>query len=214
MIGFALCHGWSFDRQSLLPLQSLLAQHFPSSEVVAFDLGFTGAPHVPVLSPDRKWIAVGHSYGFCHLMQQDVQWDAAISLSGFTRFCRHREEPDGVPTRAIDVMLANLAKDHRAVVERFHARCGAVGAATETLDTAMLQHHLARLRDVDLPLPACETLALFTSDDAVVPPMLSCACFPASRCVTRQIPGDHLRLLREPEIILPTIEQFIKSRHD
>lgn len=213
MIGFALCHGWSFDRQCLLPLQSLLAQHFPSAEVVTFDIGFSGAPHVPVLSPQRRWIAVGHSYGFCQLMLQDVRWDAAISLSGFTRFCRHRNEPDGVPARAIDAMLANLAKDPRAVVERFHARCGQVGASPEMLDTAALQQHLTRLRDVDLAPPGCRTLALFTTDDAVVSPSLSRACFPASRFMIHEFQGDHLRLLREPEITLPYIEQFIKSRH-
>lgn len=213
MIGFALCHGWSFDRQCLLPLQSLLAQHFPSAEVVAYDLGFSGAPQVPFLSPQRRWIAVGHSYGFCQLMQQDVRWDAAISLNGFTRFCQHRNEPDGVPARAIDMMLSNLARDPRAVVERFHARCGRAGATPEMLDTAVLQQHLTRLRDVDMAPPECHTLALFTSEDAVVSPSLSRACFPASRFMTHEFQGDHLRLLREPEIILPSIEKFIKSRH-
>lgn len=213
MIGFALCHGWSFDRQCLMPLQSLLSRHFPSSEVVAFDMGFTGAAHFPALSPDRKWIAVGHSYGFCYLMQQDVRWDAAVSLSGFTRFCRHRGAPEGTPARVVDAMLANLMKDPRSVVERFHEHCGVAGTVPEAIDVPVLREHLTRLRDAAIAPPDCDTLALFTTDDPIVSPMLSRACFTSSRCTTRELPGNHMRLLREPEAGFPYIVQFIKSIH-
>lgn len=213
MIGFALCHGWSFDRQCLLPLQSLLSRQFPSSELVAFDMGFTGAAHVPVLSPDRKWIAVGHSYGFCYLMQQDVHWHAAISLNGFTRFCRHRREQAGTPVRAVDAMLAGMAENPRDVVTRFHERCGVAGMATGALDVPALHRHLTQLRDVDMVPPACDTLALFTSEDPIVSPPLSRACFPSPKCATQELSGNHMSLLLEPEAGLPYIVQFIENIH-
>lgn len=213
MIGFAYCHGWSFDAQALAPLQQELAQRFPHAAHASFDLGFTCAPQAPTLAPEVAWIALGHSYGFAWLMQQPQTWQAAIALNGFTRFCRHPGRAQGAPVRRVDAMLANLSQDAHAVVEEFQAHCGTAAAGKMELNPEALAAHLQKLRNLDLALPDCPLLALSTNDDIVVPPALTRACFNHAGCTLREFPGDHLRLLQEPGATARLIAEFIETIH-
>ena len=198
MIGFALCHGWSFDAPALASLQAALARRFPGAAFAVFDLGFTGAAHTPVLASGCDWIALGHSYGFAYLMQQPVAWKAAVSINGFTRFCRRPGCPEGTPVRLLNAMIERLGQDPQATVADFYQRCGAAQEVPEALDLPGLRHHLSQLRELDLALPTCPTLALATLDDAIVPLALARACFDVPNVTLRELAGDHARLLREP----------------
>lgn len=211
MIGFALCHGWSFDCSALAPLRAALERRFPGAACAVFDLGFTGAESAPPLAAGRDWIAIGHSYGFAHLMRQPVAWKAAVSINGFTRFCRRPGRPEGTPPRLLDAMLERLAQDPRATVRDFYLRCGAAGEPPDTLDAARLRAHLTLLRDLDLAPPACATLALATTGDAIVAPALARACFGAPGCELRESSGDHVALLRDPAPWLDALSELIGS---
>lgn len=211
MIGFALCHGWSFDASALAPLQAALEQRFPEAACVSFDLGFTGHGHVPLLAPQRDWVALGHSYGFAYLMQQPVAWKAAVSINGFTRFCRRPGRPEGTPVRLLEAMLERLTQDQRATVQDFYLRCGAAHGAPDHLDQTSLHAHLSRLRDLDLSLPSCPTLALATVDDAIVPLALARACFRTPAGVLREFEGDHARLLQEPGPCIDALSRLMES---
>jgi pimeloyl-[acyl-carrier protein] methyl ester esterase len=211
MIGFALCHGWSFDASALAPLQAALARRFPEAACVVFDLGFTGAPHTPVLAPGREWIALGHSYGFAYLMQQPVAWKAAVSVNGFTRFCRRPGRPEGTPVRLLDAMIERLAQDPQATVADFYQRCGAAQELPAALDLPSLRHHLSQLRELDLAPPTCPTLALATLDDAIVPLALARACFDAPGVALQELAGDHAHLLREPAACVVAVSDLIEK---
>lgn len=213
MIGFAFCHGWSFDAQALAPLQQALLQRLPDAACASFDLGFHGTPQVPQLSQEIQWIALGHSYGFAWLLQQPQPWHAAISLNGFTRFCRRPGHPEGTPLRLLQAMQAQLARDAHGTVRDFHARCGMPLAPLVDLDQALLQEHLGRLRDLELALPDCPILALATSDDAIVPPALTQACFAQSGCTLQEFSGDHMQLLRDPAMAADAIAAFPRNLH-
>lgn len=213
MIGFAFCHGWSFDAQSLTPLREELRRRFPHAAQASFDLGFTCAPQTPTLPSDITWIAIGHSYGFAWLMQQPQTWRAAVAINGFTRFCRHPGRPEGAPVRRIDAMLAKLPQDTHAVVTEFQSHCGAAAANDMPLDQEVLADHLRRLRDLDFSLPDCPILALATGEDIVVPPALAHASFAHAGCTLREFPGDHLGLLREPAAAAQAIAEFIETIH-
>ena len=211
MIGFALCHGWSFDASALAPLQAALEQRFPGAACVSFDLGFTGRPHGLLLAPETDWIALGHSYGFAYLMQQPAAWKAAVSINGFTRFCRRPGRPEGTPVRLLEAMLERLTQDPRATVQDFYLRCGVPHGAPEQLDQTSLHEHLSRLRDLDLSLPPCPTLALATVDDAIVPLALARACFSAPACALQELQGDHVRLLQEPAPCIDALSVLIEN---
>lgn len=249
-LGFALCHGWGLDAASMQPLATALLHAFPADSVqcVLFDLGFGGNPQRPHLDPDRAWIAVGHSYGLAWLLQQAasfqdatdaptvagnkaslVPWRAAVSINGFTRFCRQAGQAPGTPVRLLDAMLARLERDPVATVQDFRARCGSVAddpafplatLARDAGDAARhaLQQHLLALRTLDLRLPGLPLLALATQDDAIVPPALAQACFGAldttgARCL-QQLPGDHLSLLRQPEMLADWIRTWLEITDD
>lgn len=213
MIGFAFCHGWSFDAQMLTAFQASLAQHFPHAPQACFDLGFRHAAQSPRLAPEVRWIAIGHSYGFAWLLQQSQPWQAAISINGFTRFCRRPGQPHGTPTRLVDAMLARLAEDAPAVVKEFQARCGMSAPRPADYDQPMLLHHLIGLRDLDLSLPACPVLALATGDDPIVSPALARACFGQAGSTLQELPGDHTYLLREPAAAAAAIAEFAEKHH-
>lgn len=211
MIGFALCHGWAFDRAALLPLASALRERFPYAPLACFDLGFTGSPQSPGLAADTAWVAVGHSYGFAYLMQQPVAWHAAVSINGFTRFCRRAGQREGTPVRLLDAMCARLQNEPHAVVGEFRARCGEAGAIAQDLQPALLLEHLMRLRDLELALPDCRLLALATQDDAIVAPLLSNACFERPGVRLQMLAGTHVSLLREPAIAARLIDDFCRE---
>lgn len=213
MIGFALCHGWSFDASALAPLQAALASRFPQAACLLFDLGFTGHARTPPLTPDRQWIALGHSYGFAWLMQQPVPWQAVVSINGFTRFCRRPGHPEGTPLRLVDAMRERLMGEPRATVQEFYRRCGAVEPTPEHLDALRLHDHLTRLRDLEQTLPPCPALALATQDDAIVPLALSRACFQRPGCTLDELPGDHMRLLREPAACVDAVARLLENFH-
>lgn len=213
MIGFAFCHGWSFDAQSLAPLREELARHFPHAAQASFDLGFTCAPHMPALATGVTWIAVGHSYGFAWLMEQPQTWRAAVAINGFTRFCRLPGRTEGAPARRIDTMLAKLPQDAHAVVEEFQAHCRATAPVNTQLDQGALATHLIRLRELDLALPDVPMLALAATDDIVVSRALVHACFSGMACTLREYPGDHCSLLRNPAETAQAIKEFVEALH-
>lgn len=241
-LGFALCHGWGLDAASLRPLANALLGAFSPDTVHCelFDLGFGGQAQRPQLDPERAWVAVGHSQGFAWLLQQAASdtgsdvgsdtesaepasgktdlppWQAAVSLNGFTRFCRQPGQAEGTPVRLLDAMLARLEQDPLATVQEFRQRCGLVAAdpvfaLSHLTDSAgstarqALQQHLLALRTLDLPLPALPLLALATADDAIVSPALAQACFgapdTAANVRLHQLAGDHVSLLRQPQML-------------
>lgn len=214
MIGFALCHGWSFDADSMDAFAACLREHFPDCAIASFDLGFTGAPHAPALdaTPEMQWIALGHSYGFAHLMQLPLVWRAAISVNGFTRFCRRPGKPEGMPLRLVDAMIARLESEPQATVEEFQQRCGIAQPhhpPSHQLDAPLLVSHLTRLRDLDLSMPACPVLSLSTRDDLIVPPPLTQACFGKAGCTMQEYQGNHLQLLHAPQQCMPAINALV-----
>lgn len=215
MIGFALCHGWAFDQKAMQAFVHSLRAHFPHAEFVSYDLGFTGRPHAP--SPDDMakagvhWIAVGHSYGFAYLLQQAVPWRAAISVNGFTRFCRQPGKPEGMPVRLLDAMLARLQTEPQATVTEFQERCGSAQPVPQGLDVPLLGQHLQKLRDLDLTLPDTPILSLSARDDLIVPPSLTRACFASKPCKMHEYEGSHLRLLQEPQACIDTIAAYVET---
>jgi pimeloyl-[acyl-carrier protein] methyl ester esterase len=219
MIGFALCHGWSFDAHTMGAFAACLREHFPECAIASFDLGFTGTAHVPQLdaTPETKWIALGHSYGFAYLMQLPVPWRGAISVNGFTRFCRRPGHPEGMPLRLLDAMIARLESDPRATVEEFQQRCGVAQSsqpyqpALQQPDTPLLVTHLTQLRDLDLCMPACPVLSLSTHDDLIVPPSLTRACFEKVGGMMQEYEGSHLQLLHGPQQCMPAVTSFVEA---
>jgi pimeloyl-[acyl-carrier protein] methyl ester esterase len=211
MIGFALCHGWSFDSRVLTPLQEALKQRFPQAPCPVFDLGFTGKEQIPDLPQSIDWIAVGHSYGFAWMMRRPHSWKAAISLNGFTRFCRQTGRPEGTPFRIVDAMLKRVADAPRETVEEFQRRCGMQDTAHGNLDREHLLEHLALLRDLDLPAPPCPTLALASVDDPIVPIELARICFGYPHCILHETQGDHIRLLTAPQQYIDLIAGFVEG---
>lgn len=219
MIGFAFCHGWGYDATALLSLSAALRRRFANAAQLHCDLGFGGNPvALNIGQPERRWIAIGHSYGFSWLLQQGVPWAAAISLNGFTRFCRKTGSPQGTPARLVDAMLERLQDDAPATVSDFRLRCGMRAAHCDVWpspDAARLVEHLRTLRDLDITLPDVPLLALAGESDAIVPPELARACFASgTQAALLFLPGDHLLPLNAPEACADAIADFLRDECD
>ncbi len=216
MIGFALCHGWGFNSNALQPLANQLRQCFPEAALTLWDIGFTGKPHHALLDPRYQWIAIGHSYGFAYLIQQNMDWHAAISINGFTRLCHHPGYCHGLPPHIIDSMLKHLCMDMSATLSAFYMRCGissaqAIERAQENyFDKKNLIHHLKCMRDLNIAPPTYPFLVLCSNHDKIVPPALTDENFGSTPHVLRNLAGDHALPLKSSDICAHEIIQFVK----
>ena len=80
-------HGWGCGPEIWNPLVQCLSQSPDNrlSETTCLNLGFFGPSEIPAGHFD---LAVGHSFGFLWLLeQQQLTFDRIVSINGFTRFC-------------------------------------------------------------------------------------------------------------------------------
>lgn len=191
-LGLVFYHGWGLDARFWQPLTARLSA-YPH---VVFDAGYYGAPQCPHLPPDHRWVGIGHSLGFAHALQAPPAggWAALVSVAGFTRFCAPAAggapaglvDGTGQPRRVVERMLRAYAREPRAVLSDFLARCGLAAlmpTPDAVLDDARLAADLALLLDIDvgrlwseraLNLPV---LALAARDDAIVTSALTESTF-------------------------------------
>ncbi len=119
-LGLVFYHGWGLDTQFWQPLAARLAQYPQAFS----DAGYFGAPQNPTLSPDHRWVGIGHSLGFARALQTPPAggWAAFVSVVGFTRFCAPPSGGEGqaqlraliaLPTR----VLALAARDEPSCPE-------------------------------------------------------------------------------------------------
>ena len=203
-----LVHGWGFGPAFWSPLLEALGE----VEAHQLDMGFFGPQHLEL--PPGPWLAVGHSLGALWLLREalpqlEARLTGFVSLGGFPLF----DVPPG-PTRA---MRRSLGRDTALVLKNFHQVCGlpesqypdASGAdpqrLAEGLDALLRWDERERLAALNAPL-----LALAAEDDAIAPPALSRASFPAERLV--MLPdGGHAFPVTRPGICARHIRAFIET---
>ncbi len=223
-LGLVFYHGWGLDVNFWQPLAARLSQH----PQVFFDAGYFGAPQNPNLSPDNRWVGIGHSLGFARALQTPPAggWAALVSVAGFTRFCALRSGGEGQPRRVVERMVRAYALEPQAVLADFLARCN-LSACLPDLNAvrndSLLATDLALLMDIDVqaPLRALTTqgtlhtpvLALAARDDAIVPSALTEATF-AQRPHTRLVwcgQGGHALGHAEADVCAAAIVDFLET---
>jgi malonyl-CoA O-methyltransferase len=215
--GFVVCHGWSYGASDLQPFVKKLRVRWPHAPIVEVSLGHddttptSRAALQAKLSehPDTRWIAIGHSWGFAWLLQQPMHWAAAVSLNGFTRFCRKTGAATGTAARLVDAMLDRLQQAPEATLTEFWSRVGNVARQRRHHHGARLREDLLAMRDADLALPACPVLALASRNDVIVPPALSEACFTAPNVKLQWFESDHALPMHAPQECVHVIWDFI-----
>ena len=193
-------HGWAYDASFWEPLRGPpTGPRWPTTPAIS-------APRLPEVS--GPVIAIGHSLGALRLLRQPPPGCAGlVCINGFARFGAGPDFPEGVAPRLLDRMLRQLAQP-QAVLRDFRARCGD-DTPSGAPDMAALER-AAALRDEDrraglaaLPMPA---LALAGAEDPVVPPAMTGARCPASRCAGMR--GGHLLPRSDPQWCAGHIRDF------
>jgi pimeloyl-[acyl-carrier protein] methyl ester esterase len=206
-----LAHGWSFSAAFWTPLLARLSSH-PACLVEA---GYLGArPSRP--SPPPGYLAIAHSAGLATLLSDlPPGCSGLVAIAGFTRFTAAADFPAGVPPRSLARLRASLAADPDATVSQFHARCGATPAPATPKSGApnpgRLATGLAALESSDhratLSRLGVPVLALAATDDPVVTPAHTAACFPPD-AIRWSRSGGHLLPLTRPDWCAALIEAF------
>ena len=197
-IGLAFFHGWGLSRRFWQPLAAALPDH-PHAY---FDAGYTGEPATPDYDLATQWVAVGHSLGWAHALQNPPPggWLGMVSLSGFTHFCAHAPGDPGQAKRVVERMVRVFERTPQAVLQDFLTRCQLAELMPEEdppLHMGRLHHDLHRLIDIDVnPLLAelsAPVLALAAQDDVIVPPELTASIFEShnNTTLTWRADGGH-----------------------
>lgn len=202
--GFVLHPGWGFPAEALAPWAGALARRWPGAPVRLLERGYfrgpSGAAPPPAPEPGVDWIGIGHSFGHAVLRQSGTPWRGLVALHGFTRFCRRPGQPQGTPPRLLDAMRARLRTEPQAVLQDFYRLCGdADRSPAGAPDLDRLDADLLALRELDLAPADAPLLVLASRGDAVVPPALTEACFPAGMAGLAWREGDHCAWLRAVE---------------
>ncbi|WP_243367883.1 alpha/beta fold hydrolase [Fundidesulfovibrio soli] len=206
-----LTHGWGFGPAFWSPLLEALG----GVDAHRLDMGFFGPPRLELPpGPSGPWLAVGHSLGALWLLREALpqlegRLTGFVSLGGFPLF----DVPPG-PTRA---MRRGLGRDAALVLGNFYTACGLPEALhpdvssadperlAEGLDALLRWDERERLAGLDVPL-----LALAAEDDAIAPPELSRASFPADRLV--MLPdGGHAFPFSRPGICARHLRAFMET---
>lgn len=202
-LGLVFYHGWGLDAHFWQPLAARLSQHAQ----VFFDAGYFGLPDAPTLSPNHRWVGIGHSLGFARALQTPPAggWTALVSVAGFTRFCAPPFGGEGQPRRVVERMVRVYAREPQAVLADFLARSGLADRMpppSAARNDTRLAADLALLLDIDAQAQLTElgtlhtpVLALAAQDDAIVPSALTEATFaqrPHTRLVWQEQGGHAL----------------------
>jgi pimeloyl-[acyl-carrier protein] methyl ester esterase len=187
-----LVHGWGFHAGVWADVMGHLA---PAADITLIDLGFVaGGPRGSADWPEDA-IAVGHSLGVQWLLKERAgRFKALVSIQGFDRFCPH------VPSSRVAALKRGIVRDPAGTMQAFWQSCGAPGfALPEALNAARLDEGLDWLMHWDAESAKadlkCPVLVLAARDDAIVPPAMTEAIWPAP---VWSPDGGHVLPLRHP----------------
>lgn len=203
-------HGWGFDAG----FWRLLAAQLREWEQVIEDRGYFGAPTGPGALVEGPCIAVTHSLGTMRLLAAPPPGLAGlVAINGFARFTA-RPDKAGVPVRVVDRMIRRFAQSPASVLADFRRTCGCPegkqGAEPDTLDTALLQADLLRLRNGDSPPCPVPLLAIHGGRDPLLPPAMREEAFSREDAQHIDVPeGGHLLPLEDPALCAQAVRGMI-----
>ena len=115
-VGLAFFHGWGLGPH----FWQALAAALPGHPHAFFDAGYTGAVQQPDYTLATHWVAVGHSLGWAHALQNPPTggWLGMVSLSGFTRFCAQAPDDVGVVELRQRLGLTRRVRGRASVPQR------------------------------------------------------------------------------------------------
>ena len=211
-----LVHGWGLGPG----LWRSVIQALPGWPYLALDLGFFGPAHIQIPS-GRPFLAIGHSLGFLWILQHldhivgREQCLGLLSISGFSRFCRGPDFPNGMAPRIVLRMKQRFPNEAEQVLTEFRHRSGWQGNPgrsplhhSDLLVQGLewLQHWDGRAALQAWHGPLC---ALAAKDDLIVPIALTSSCFAADTLHWQQ-EGGHLLPLTRHEACVEMIKTLGK----
>ena len=202
-----LCvHGWGFGAA----FWDDLLERLPDLAAERVDLGFYGAPRLPVVG---RPLVVAHSMGLAWALAHIPRpWAGILAVNAFARFTRAQHFIEGVPPRMIERMHSRFQTDPAAVTAEFLGRCGVERPDLSAMATEPLGRTLAWLGKCDerssLRMLACPRLALAGLNDPIVPPAMSTASFPADELILAE-GGGHLLPLTHPDWVAANLRRLL-----
>ena len=210
-----LVHGWGLGPGLWQPVIRAL----PGWPCLALDLGFFGPAHIQI-PPERPFLAVGHSLGFLWILQHldQIVWHkqclGLLSISGFSRFCRSPDFPNGTDLRIVLRMKQRFPEKAKEVLTEFRQRSGWQGnPGRSSMDHSTLKQGLEWLQQWDgraaLQKWHGPLYALAAKDDLIVPTTLTTSCF-STDILHWQQDGGHLLPLTRHEACAELIKKLGK----
>lgn len=110
-------HGWGFDKEFFHHVIEFFEKQ-KGFKCYSFDKGYFGKRQVPVIENQGINIGIGHSIGFWHLLNQEIEFKALISISGFAKFLKKKQDD-----KALKAMIEKFKTQPNEVLQDFYANC-------------------------------------------------------------------------------------------
>ncbi|WP_034961180.1 alpha/beta fold hydrolase [Komagataeibacter kakiaceti] len=211
----AFVHGWAFDHTFWQATRTALEPW----RTHALDFGFFSA-RTDMTLPGQPYIGVGHSLGALWLLRHHGPLCRGLVLfNGFSRFGAAPGFPDGIPRRVIERMRQGLLRAPEGLLHSFRLRAGIESPPPRHIESTRLEAGLHALMDMDctddLIGATCPVQAVAGTRDAIAPPALTRASFPAGGGTSiHWLDGGHLLPLTHPETcadLIRTMSQRIPA---
>ncbi|WP_308719347.1 alpha/beta hydrolase [Komagataeibacter xylinus] len=186
----AFVHGWAFDPTFWAATRAALGK----TRTRCLDFGFF-APRAHMELPQEPYIGVGHSLGTLWLLRHHGPLcRGLILINGFSRFGAGPDFTAGIARRVIERMRQGLLRAPQGLLHSFRLRAGINSPVPEPIVRDRLETGLEALMDMDcradLQRTTCPVHVMAGTQDAIAPPALTRACFPASSL--QWLEGGHL----------------------
>lgn len=175
MKGYIFAHGWGSSSEVWGPL----LEHMPSCPLIFLERGYFRAdiPHTSHLENARKkdiqaedirWIGIGHSLGFVHLLMSQLPFAAVVGVQAFVNFLGSAHSLHRLRAIHLRNLIQQFEQEPEQTLALFQARSG-LPSHTASMNVRRLSEDLRLLsHDYSTLLQKHSCLVIGSADDHVV----------------------------------------------
>jgi len=204
------CHGFGMNWQ----YWDAMTPYFADYDIQHLDLGYFSHPK-PLIVPQTKIFAIGHSLGWIKLQTLGLNFSACIGLQAFHNFCGNEQSLSVRRKGELERLQQQFLINPKACLRQFYQRCGLPNFSKNgnTIHVEPLGLDLQGLAQSFPILGHIPQLIIGSTQDPIVPPELIFDNFDNQSLVHYILlaEGRHNFGFQHQDILVPIIRDFFDA---